>query len=112
MIKLPALLRESFTDDRGREMAGHVELATHLTLDIWFADPYAPWHCGSNENTNGVLRQFLPNGTDLSALSQTQLNDITRRLNGRPRKTLGWKTPDEVMAEKMAAFSNRVALDS
>ena len=112
MIKLPAFLRESFTYDRGSEMACHVELAKRLNLDIWFADPYAPWQRGSNENTNGLLRQFLPKGTDLSALSQTQLNDIARRLNGRPRKTLGWKTPDEVMAEEMAAFSNRVALDS
>ena len=112
MIKLPAFLRESFTYDRGSEMACHVALAKRLNLDIWFADPYAPWQRGSNENTNGVLRQFLPNGTDLSAVSQTQLNDIARRLNGRPRKTLGWKTPDEVMAEEMAAFSNRVALDS
>lgn len=112
MRKLPAFLRESFTYDRGSEMACHVALAKRLNMDIWFADPYAPWQRGSNENTNGLLRQFLPKGTDLSGVSQTQLNDIARLLNGRPRKTLGWKTPDEAMAEEVANFAKRVALDS
>ena len=112
MSKLPAFLRESFTYDRGSEMACHVELAKRLNLDIWFADPYAPWQRGSNENTNGLLRQYLPKGTDLSEVSQTRLNDIARQLNGRPRKTLDWKTPDEAMAEELAAFSSRVALGS
>lgn len=112
MKKLPAFLRESFTYDRGSEMACHVALAKRLNMDIWFADPYAPWQRGSNENTNGLLRQFLPKGTDLSGVSQTQLNDIARLLNGRPRKTLGWKTPDEAMAEEVANFAERVALDS
>lgn len=112
MSRLPAFLRESFTYDRGSEMACHVELARRLNLDIWFADPYAPWQRGSNENTNGLLRQFLPKGADLSGVSQTQLNDIARLMNNRPRMTLGWKTPAEVMAEEMAKFSNRVALDS
>lgn len=112
MKKVPAFMRESFTYDRGSEMARHDELARRLKLDIWFADPYAPWQRGSNENTNGLLRQFLPKGTDLSTVSQTQLNDIARLLNGRPRKTLGWQTPEEAMAEEIASFSNRVALDS
>lgn len=112
MKRLPAFLRESLTYDRGSEMACHEELADRLKLDIWFCDPYAPWQRGSNENTNGLLRQFLPKGADLSQVSQTQLNDIARLLNGRPRKTLGWKTPDEAMAEELAAFSQRVALDS
>ncbi len=112
MKKLPAFMRESFTYDRGSEMARHEELARRLKLDIWFADPYAPWQRGSNENTNGLLRQFLPKGTDLSTVSQTQLNDIARLLNGRPRKTLDWRTPEEAMAEEIASFSNRVALDS
>jgi len=112
MSKLPSFMRESFTYDRGSEMACHVELAKRLKLDIWFADPYAPWQRGSNENTNGLIRQFLPKGTDLSTVTQTQLNDIARLLNARPRKTLGWKTPDEAMAEEVAAFSKRVALDS
>ena len=82
MKKLPAFLRESLTYDRGSEMACHAELSERLNLDIWFADPHAPWQRGSNENTNGLLRQFLPKGTDLSQVSQTHLNDIARLLNG------------------------------
>ncbi len=83
-----------------------------LQLDIGSCDPYAPWQRGSNENSNGLLRQFLPKGIDLSDVTQTQLNDIARLLNGRPGKTLGWKTPDEAMAEELAVFSKPVALDS
>jgi IS30 family transposase len=112
MKKLPAFLRESLTYDRGSELACHAELAKRLKLDIWFADPHAPWQRGSNENSNGLLRQFLPKGMDLSGVSQTQLNDIARLLNGRPRKTLGWKTPEEVMSAEIAQFSKNVALDS
>lgn len=110
--KITAFLRESFTYDRGSELACHVEAAKRRKLDIWFADPYAPWQRGSNENTNGLLRQFLPKGTDLSGVSQTQLNDIARLLNGRPRKTLVWKPPDEPVAGEISAFAKRVALDS
>lgn len=110
--KLPSFLRESLTYDRGSEMACHAELSERLNLEIWFADPHAPWQRGSNENTNGLLRQFLPKGTDLSQVSQTHLNDIARLLNGRPRQTLGWLTPEEMMAKEMAEFAKRVALDS
>lgn len=109
--KMPAFLRQSLTYDRGSEMACHRELAQRLKLNIWFADPHAPWQRGSNENTNGLLRQFLPKGTDLSALSQTALNDIARLLNGRPRQTLGWKTPEEVLSDVMAQHAQSVALD-
>ena len=113
MKRLPAFLRESLTYDRGSELACFEALSKRLKLDIWFCDPHAPWQRGSNENTNGLLRQFLPKGTDLSLASQTLLNDIARLLNGRPRKTLGWKTPEESMAEELAKYSSPcVALDS
>ena len=112
MKKLPAFLRESLTYDRGSEMARFDELAKRLNIDIYFADPHAPWQRGSNENTNGLLRQYLPKGADLSSVTQTQLNDIARLLNGRPRQTLGWRTPEEAMAEEISEFRNRVALAS
>ena len=105
MKKLPAFMRESLTYDRGSEMACFKELSRRLNLDIWFCDPHAPWQRGSNENTNGLLRQFLPKGYDLSLASQTMLNDIARLLNGRPRKTLGWRTPEEAMTEELEKFS-------
>lgn len=111
MKKLPAFLRESLTYDRGSELACHQELSRRLKLDIWFCDPHAPWQRGSNENTNGLLRQYLPKGTDLSQASQTHLNDIAWLLNNRPRQTLNWKTPNEALAEEMSTF-NRVALAS
>ena len=109
--KVPAFLRQSLTYDRGSEMACHRELARRLKLDIWFADPHAPWQRGSNENTNGLLRQFLPKGCDLSMISQTALNDIAHLMNGRPRQTLDWRTPEEVMSEVMAQHAQSVALD-
>lgn len=112
MKKLPAFLRESLTYDRGSEMAGHVELAERLKIDIWFADPYSPWQRGSNENTNGLLRQYLPKGIDLSKVSQLELNDIAYSLNNRPRQTLSWKTPAEALALEVAQFKKGVALDS
>ncbi|MFT7596402.1 MAG: IS30 family transposase [Paracoccaceae bacterium] len=95
----------------GQGMACHPELARRLKIDIWFCDPHAPWQRGSNENTNGLLRQFMPKGSDLSNASQTYLNDVARLMNGRPRKTLGWNTPAEAMAEEVAAFKSTVALD-
>ncbi len=111
MKRLPAALRKSMTYDRGSEMACHPELARRLKIDIWFCDPYAPWQRGSNENTNGLLRQFMPKGTDLADLSQTWLNDVAALMNNRPRKTLGWRTPAEAMADEIAAFRSIVALD-
>jgi IS30 family transposase len=112
MKRLPAMMRKSMTYDRGSEMACHTELARRLKIDIWFCDPHAPWQRGSNENTNGLLRQFMPKGTDLSGVSQTWLNGIAWLLNGRPRKTLGWRTPAEAMADEIAAFSSTVALET
>jgi IS30 family transposase len=112
MKRLPVALRQSMTYDRGSEMACHPELSRRLKIDIWFCDPHAPWQRGSNENTNGLLRQFFPKGTDLSCLSQTALNDVARMMNHRPRKTLGWRTPAEAMAEELAAIKSTVALQT
>lgn len=110
MRRLPASFRKSMTYDRGLEMACHPELARRLKIDIWFCDPHAPWQRGSNENTNGLLRQFLPKGSDLSQYSQRDLNHIAKLLNDRPRKTLDWKTPAEAFAAELAAFAATVAL--
>jgi IS30 family transposase len=112
MKRLPVALRKSMTYDRGSEMACHPELARRLKIDIRFCDPHAPWQRGSNENTNGLLRQFMPKGTDLRDASQTWLNDIAALMNNRPRKTLGWRTPAEAMAEELAAFRSIVALEN
>jgi IS30 family transposase len=111
MKRLPAALRKSMTYDRGSEMACHPELARRLKINIWFCDPHAPWQRGSNENTNGLLRQFMPKGTDLGDASQTWLNDVAALMNNRPRKTLGWRTPAEAMAEEIEAFKSTVALE-
>ena len=111
MKRLPVAVRKSITYDRRSEMACHPELARRLKIDIWFCDPHAPWQRGSNENTNGLLRQFMPKGTDLGDASQTWLNDVAALMNNRPRKTLGWRTPAEAMAEEIAAFKSNVALE-
>jgi IS30 family transposase len=95
---VPALLRKTLTYDRGKEMAEHARLAKRLAIQIFFADPYSPWQRGSNENTNGLLRQYLPKGTDLSGYTQRELNAIAHRLNTRPRKCLNFATPLEVYA--------------
>src|SRR5690606_22040076 len=100
MKKLPAFLRESLARDRGSEMAHFEELSRRLKMDSWFCDPHAPWQRGSDENTNGLLRQFLPKGSDLSTISQTLLNDIARPLNGQPREPLGWNRPGVPPAPK------------
>jgi len=110
MRRMPAFLRRSLTYDRGLEMACHPELARRLKIDIWFCDPHAPWQRGSNENTNGLLRQFLPKGADLSQYSQQELDHIARLMNTRPRKTLGWKTPAEALAEEIATATTPVAI--
>jgi IS30 family transposase len=110
MRRLPGFLRQSLTYDRGLEMACHPELARRLKIDIWFCDPHAPWQRGSNENTNGLLRQFLPKGADLTAYSQRDLDRIAKLMNDRPRKTLGWKTPAEAFAEEIKNSAQAVAV--
>jgi len=112
MKKLPESMRTSLTYDRGTELTCYPELIDRLDIDVWFADPHAPWQRGSNENTNGLLRQFLPKGIDLSSASQEYLNHVAMLMNTRPRQTLGWKTPAEVMDKEIAEFRSRVALDS
>ncbi len=96
---VPAALRKTLTYDRGKEMAEHEQLAQRLAIQIFFADPYSPWQRGTNENTNGLLRQYLSKGTDLSGYTQRELNAIAYRLNSRPRKCLDFATPLEVYAQ-------------
>jgi IS30 family transposase len=96
---LPAAVRRSLTWDQGREMMFHGRIAVDADVEIYFCDPHSPWQRGSNENTNGLLRQYFPKGTSLAGHSPGQLAAVADELNGRPRKTLGWKTPAEALAE-------------
>ena len=91
--KLPEELRRSLTWDQGKEMHAHKRFTVATNVQVYFCDPRSPWQRGSNENTNGLLRQYLPRGTDFSRISQSYLNAIALRLNQRPRKTLGFQTP-------------------
>jgi transposase, IS30 family len=100
---LPDELCQSITWDQGAEMANHADFTIDTDIPIYFCDPHAPWQRGSNENTNGLLRQYLPKGIDLSKVSASELRQIQRSLNGRPRKTLGFMTPSEKFTEFVAA---------
>ena len=103
--KLPQELYKSLTWDRGTEMHAHKQFTMATDIQVYFCDPQSPSQCGSNENTNRLLRQYMPKGMDLSRLSQLQLNAIARQLNGRPRKTLGFHTPAEKFSECVASTS-------
>lgn len=100
--KLPNELYRSLTWDRGKEMAAHRRFTLATDIKVYFCDPQAPWQRGSNENTNGLLRQYLPKGIDVSTCSQAKLNSIARQLNQRPRKTLGYQAPAEMFSHCVA----------
>jgi IS30 family transposase len=102
--KLPAELRRTLTWDQGKEMADHVRFSTDTDMEVYFCDPHSPWQRGSNENTNGLLRQYFPAKADLSVHSAAHLNAIARKLNNRPRQTLGWMKPSEVFGRAVASI--------
>ena len=102
--KLPQELYQSLTWDRGKEMADHKRFTLATDIKVYFCDPQNPWQRGSNENTNGLLRQYFPKGTDISSYSQAKLNAVARRLNERPRKTLNYETPAERFAQSVASI--------
>jgi IS30 family transposase len=101
--KLPQELYKSLTWERGMEMAGHKRFTVATDIQVYFCDPQHPWQRGSNENTNGLLRQYFPKGTDLSVYSQAKLNAVARRLNERPRKTLNYETPADRFQQTIAS---------
>jgi transposase, IS30 family len=105
MTTLPEQLRRSLTWDQGVEMTNHAQIAEATGLDIYFCDPHSPWQRGSNENTNGLLRQYLPKGADLAFYGPGMLDNIAAELNGRPRKTLNWRTPAEALEKLLSEQS-------
>lgn len=109
---VPDSLRKTLTYDQGSEMAKHQVLAKRLRMDIYFCDPHSPWQRGSNENANGLIRQYLPKGTDLSNITQAQLNHVENLLNNRPRKILDFLTPAEVFANLKLNHIAGVALQA
>ena len=110
ITKLPEQLRKTVTWDRGKELSGHAQFALETGTRVFFADPHSPWQRPTNENTNGLLRQYFPKGTDLSRWSAEDLEAVAHALNNRPRKILGWRTPAEVFEEQLRSLQQaRVA---
>ncbi len=105
MTTLPQQLRKTLTWDRGKELSAHATFALHTGTKVYFADPHSPWQRPTNENTNGLLRQYFPKGTDLSRWSAGDLEAVALAVNNRPRKVLGWRTPAEVFAEQLQSVN-------
>ena len=101
ILTLPKELRRALTWDRGVEMAQHAQLTIDTKVQVYFCDPHSPWQRGTNENTNGLLRQYFPKGTDLRSVTPKRLDAVAAQLNDRPRQTLGWMTPSEVLAQAL-----------
>ena len=99
VTELPTELWRSLTWDRGKELSDHARFTVESGVKVFFADPHSPWQRGTNENTNGLRRQYFPKGTDLSRWSAREIGAVTHALNTRPRKTLGWRTPAEALNE-------------
>jgi IS30 family transposase len=101
IIELPEQLRRSLTWDQGKEMAAHARFSVKTGVPVYFCDPRSPWQRGSNENTNGLLRQYFPKRTEIAHYTQAELDDVAAELNGRPRQTLGFKTPSQALDEAL-----------
>ena len=100
---LPEQLKRTLAWDQGSELSAHKQFSVQTGVEVFFCDPRSPWQRGTNENTNGLLRQYLPKGTNLAVRDQAELDRIAAQLNGRPRKTLGWMNPGEKMAELLGS---------
>jgi IS30 family transposase len=107
---MPSEMAKTLTWDQGIEMAEHAKVTFETDIDVYFCDPHSPWQRGSNENTNGLLRQYFPKSTDLSVHTAEHLAFVARELNGRPRKTLGWKSPAQAMDQLLLATQQQTGV--